>query len=353
MLRRRSGDDDVHGGVVEVLGAEGAVQAARDRDDPGVERLDRPQDRHAGRVLGRDERETDECGPLPLEPGAHELHRGGGRRVQVVDALHLAEGDLVAAAHRGGQGQEPERRADEPAVDEALRVLRRVVEDGVVRRTRRVDEEDLHAATRSTSRRAAARRSRRSTTASTSPISRASSASTKRPESTRSTARPRPTSGGRRTVPPQPGMRSNDVSGSAKTAFAAATRQRQASASSRPLPRQQPPTAATVGYGSSAIAWKLEVASKSAVRGERRLRAGQTRLQRVDVGPGREVTARAVDHEPPDRQACERPDQRGEGVEKILVHLVARRGVENETGDPAVRVDDEPGGSLTPHAPPP
>ena len=170
-LRRRAGDDDVHGGVVEVLGAEGAVQAARDRDDPGVERLDRPQDRDAGRVLGRDEGQAHERGPLPLEPGADELRGGRGRGVEVVDPLHLAERDVVTAAHRGGEGQQPERRPDEPAVDVALRVLRRVVEDGVVRRTRRVDEEDLHAGTRSTSRRAAARRSRRSTTASTSPIS--------------------------------------------------------------------------------------------------------------------------------------------------------------------------------------
>ncbi len=54
------------------------------------------------------------------------------------------------------------------------------------------------------------------------------------------------------------------------------------------------------------------------------------------------MAARAVDHQPPDRQACERPDQRGEGAEKVLVHLVARRGVENETGDPAVLLEEKP-----------
>ena len=54
------------------------------------------------------------------------------------------------------------------------------------------------------------------------------------------------------------------------------------------------------------------------------------------------MSARAVDHESPHRKARERPDQRGEGVKKILAHLVARRGVENETGNSAFLLENKP-----------
>ena len=73
------------------------------------------------------------------------------------------------------------------------------------------------------------------------------------PESIIQAARAGPISRGRRWVPPPPGISPRRTSGSAKLAFACAIRTSQASAISRPPPRQWPWIAATTGTGSSSI----------------------------------------------------------------------------------------------------
>ncbi len=111
------------------------------------------------------------------------------------------------------------------------------------------------------------------TTSVTRPAAAAATASSRRPSSTSSFARPSPTTRASRWWPPQVGRRSRPTSGRPNVAEAPATRASQASASSRPPPRQKPSIAATTRHGwssSSAIsAWPSAWTASAVGRVER------------------------------------------------------------------------------------
>ena len=93
-----------------------------------------------------------------------------------------------------------------------------------------------------------------SASASTSPASCAAAARRLRPSGIIARAAPMPTRRGRRCVPPDPGTTPRITSGSPSCADLSAMRQRQASASSSPPPRQAPRMAASTGNRDDSMA---------------------------------------------------------------------------------------------------
>ncbi len=102
------------------------------------------------------------------------------------------------------------------------------------------------------------------TTSSTSPMRRASFAGMRLPVSIRSRAVCTPRSLGNRCVPPPPGKRPSSTSGRPSFVFGSrvATRSRQATATSRPPPRQAPWIAATTGLFASSRRFAVRCARR-------------------------------------------------------------------------------------------
>ena len=114
------------------------MQAACNGDDARIEGLDSAQYLHPHRKLGGDEGDPDDLGSGLLQKFPDHLR---GRRAvwdQIVLPFHLQQADVMIL-QVGGDGQKPERRADQLFVDKFLRLCTGMGEDTIMGGAGRVD----------------------------------------------------------------------------------------------------------------------------------------------------------------------------------------------------------------------